>query len=85
MCFYKEGLTRHCSNKPMWKVSGVGEGLKFKVCDEHLAWGIRLSGYPALIDSHTAMSSKDEDTEVVLEGFDTSSCGVKDSTKPSEG
>jgi len=67
VCFYKEGSKRLCSNKPSWKIEGASESLKFKVCDEHLAWAIRLSGYPALVDAHIAPGTKDEDMEVLLE------------------
>ena len=67
VCFYKEGFKRLCSNKPSWKIEGPVESLKFKVCDEHLAWAIRLSGYPALVDAHVSPGSKGEDTEVFLD------------------
>ena len=63
VCFYKEGATRLCSKKPMWKIEGSTESLKFKVCDDHLAWAIRLSGYPALVDAHAIPGTKEEETE----------------------
>lgn len=67
VCFYKEGPKRLCSGKPTWKIEGSSESLKFKVCDEHLAWAIRLSGFPALVDAHVPPSLKEEDTEVFFD------------------
>jgi hypothetical protein len=72
VCFYKEGPKRLCGLRPTWKIEGSTESLKFKVCDDHLAWAIRLSGFPALVDAHVAPAIKEEETEVFLdvEGVD---------------
>lgn len=70
LCFFKEGLHRHCSNKPTWRLMGQSDTLRFKVCDEHLAWGIRFCGYPALVDAHTSINSSDEDTEILFNSFE---------------
>lgn len=53
MCYYKEGPEGPCTEAPQWKLKG--ETKRFKVCDQHLAWGIRLSGYPALVDKYEAI------------------------------
>jgi len=51
MCFHKEaGSGNLCKHKPTWKLKG--EKHKFKVCDEHLAWGIRICGLPAMVDKY---------------------------------
>jgi hypothetical protein len=49
MCYYR-GVRKSqpCSHPPLWRLKG--EKYRFKVCDEHLAWGIRLSGMPALVE-----------------------------------
>jgi hypothetical protein len=49
MCYYR-GVRKSqpCANPPLWRLKG--EKYRFKVCDEHLAWGIRLSGMPALVE-----------------------------------
>lgn len=51
-CHYRgDGINLEiCSRLPQWKISNDYARVKLKVCDEHLAWGIRQSGYPALID-----------------------------------
>lgn len=67
MCFFREGHLRRCSSKPLWKLQGQLEVQKFKVCDEHLAWGIRLCGCPAMVNVHHPVGLKDEDTEVVFD------------------
>lgn len=96
LCFFREGINRKCSNSPSWKISGKTETLRFKVCDEHLAWAIRLSGYPALVDVHKSFvgRTKDEQEETLFEGLEDledttpgkerSFCSVKDSTQFSE-
>lgn len=51
MCYFR-GVRKSqpCSNAPSWKLKG--DKHRFKVCDEHLAWGIRLSGVPALVETY---------------------------------
>lgn len=63
-------MHRNCGHKPAWKLSGKSDALRFKVCDEHLAWGIRLCGFPALVDAHKPRNMTDEETEVLLDSFD---------------
>lgn len=50
LCFHKEQDGSPCGDKVLWKLKGSTDGKAFKVCDLHLPWGIRLSGYPALVD-----------------------------------
>ena len=40
-----------CSHAPQWKICNEEKKLKLKVCDKHLAWGIRKAGYPVYVDS----------------------------------
>lgn len=40
-----------CSNSPLWRICNDEKKVKLKVCDEHLAWGIRRAGYPAIVDA----------------------------------
>lgn len=57
MCYFREEGTRDpCTCTPAWKLRG--DKYRFKVCDLHLAWGIRLSGLPALVDKHELNSPK---------------------------
>lgn len=52
-CSFREeaGEIKLCSNFPLWKICNEEKKVKLKVCDEHLAWGIRCSGYPVLVDN----------------------------------
>lgn len=51
MCYYRDSESGNlCSDSPSWKVKG--DKYRFKICDKHLAWGIRLSGLPALVDKY---------------------------------
>jgi hypothetical protein len=50
MCYFREGNKDPCTNNPEWKLESTAKIYRFKVCDEHLAWGIRLCGFPALVD-----------------------------------
>lgn len=50
LCFFRHENGNICTNSPTWKIEGKFK--KFRVCDIHLAWGIRFSGYPALVDKH---------------------------------
>lgn len=62
MCYYKEGPEGPCVETPQWKLKG--ETKRFKVCDHHLAWGIRLSGYPALVDKYDLPPPREQVKEV---------------------
>lgn len=42
-----------CSNTPQWRICNEEKRVKLKVCDEHLAWGIRCAGYPAIVDAES--------------------------------
>lgn len=58
MCYHRDIKTGSpCVIPPMWKLKG--EKHAFKVCDEHLAWGIRTSGFPALVDKHESSPKKE--------------------------
>jgi len=39
-----------CTSKVLWKLKAERTGRCFKVCDSHLAWGIRMSGTPAYVE-----------------------------------
>jgi len=45
-----------CSHLPQWKISNDQKKI-LKVCDEHLAWGIRSTGYPALVNAESENKS----------------------------
>lgn len=51
LCYHKEADGSPCSEKVMWKLKCEGTNKAFKVCDVHLAWGLRLSGLPARVDA----------------------------------
>lgn len=82
LCFFKEGMHRNCSNKPTWKLSGQSDSLRFKVCDDHLAWGIRLCGFPALVDGHRPIGQKEEETEKLFDSFDEIEMAAMKKTRP---
>jgi len=44
-----------CPEKVRWKLKNEASGKSFKVCDIHLAWGIRLSGTPAYVEEFSAL------------------------------
>lgn len=52
MCFHKGEKREPCVEDPKWKLSNVESGYRFKVCDTHLAWAIRLCGAPAMVDEY---------------------------------
>jgi len=54
LCFFKEEDGSPCSMSVSWKLKASKSGDSFKVCDAHLAWGIRLSGAPALVEEFVA-------------------------------
>lgn len=51
MCYHKGDNRDPCTNAPTWKLKNPEKG-RYKVCDTHLAWGIRLCGFPALVDKY---------------------------------
>ena len=62
MCFHKDPQTgKTCELKPKWTVSS--EKTAFRVCDNHLPWGIRVSGAPALVEEYK--SRDEEDTQPI--------------------
>ena len=57
MCYFRDETFRNpCACSPSWKLEG--DKYRFKVCDEHLAWGIRLSGLPARVDKYEPVPKK---------------------------
>jgi len=58
LCFHKADDGSPCGHPVTWKLKGEKT---FKVCDLHLPWGIRLSGYPALVDKFQADADTKED------------------------
>lgn len=59
LCHHKELDGSPCDEKVMWKLKCEENGRTFKVCDRHLAWGIRLSGSPAYVEVFTSDAPKD--------------------------
>jgi len=53
MCYHKSERKDPCCELPKWKLQNTDSGRKFKVCDIHLAWGIRLCGAPAMVDEYS--------------------------------
>lgn len=49
-CSYRSDELIICPNHPTWFIANSDKKMKMRVCDEHLAWGVRKSGYPAIID-----------------------------------
>lgn len=49
-CHHTDESGRGCLNQPSWLLQG--EDKKLKVCDEHLAWGIKTTGIPARVDEY---------------------------------
>jgi hypothetical protein len=63
MCYYRNPDSGDpCVCTPAWKLKG--DKYRFKVCDGHLAWGIRLSGLPALVDKYEPNSGMGQFEEV---------------------
>jgi len=50
LCFFKEDDGSPCTETVTFKLTHQATREAFKVCDKHLAWGIRLSGAPALVE-----------------------------------
>lgn len=61
MCYHKGDDKDPCINPPMWKLKTVDGSYRFKVCDAHLAWCIRLCGFPALVDTYETSKIKNEE------------------------
>ncbi len=61
LCYHKQDDGSPCEEKVMWKLKSEENGRTFKVCDRHLAWGIRLSGYPAYVDVFNAEAPAETD------------------------
>lgn len=47
--YWQEPAGDPCTNHVKWKIK-TEHGNIYKVCDEHLAWGLRFSGLPAYVD-----------------------------------
>lgn len=62
MCYFRQEKTNEpCVESPTWKLQGAKH--KFKCCDAHLAWGIRLSGYPAMVDKYEPADNNNKKSE----------------------
>lgn len=59
LCYHKEPDGSPCSEKVTWKLKCEESRKTFKVCDVHLAWGLRLSGLPAYVDAFTSDAPTD--------------------------
>ena len=53
-----------CSGWPEWRLVGQENGEVITTCDAHLAHGIRLTGYPALVDEEIPPYRSDDVTKV---------------------
>ena len=58
MCRFIHMINPSCVGAHTWKLEA--EGVKFVVCDVHLAAGIRITGMPALVSSSTYTPYSDE-------------------------
>lgn len=54
-CSYRTEDKILCTITPTWRLFNENKRMKMRVCDEHLAWGIRECGYPALVDIEIPM------------------------------
>lgn len=52
MCYHRGENKDPCAQIPTWKVSNSEKGYRFKVCDVHLAWSLRLCGLPAIVEEY---------------------------------
>jgi hypothetical protein len=70
LCHHRKEITGElCPELPSWRVKN--DKLSFKVCDAHLAWGIRFSGTPALVDKHVPRNRRTKQFKIIkplLEG-----------------
>jgi hypothetical protein len=69
-CFFKQETGESCNCAPKWALAS--EKTAFRVCDEHLAWGIRLSGAPARVDEYKKKERKEETGRHDLESIEGS-------------
>lgn len=65
MCYHKDEHSESCEFSPKWTVAS--EKTAFRVCDKHLAWGIRLSGAPARVDEYVKTSEEDDTKPIKYE------------------
>lgn len=49
-CHFVDDCGQGCLNQPSWLLQS--DTNKIKVCDEHLAWGIKTTGIPARVDQY---------------------------------
>lgn len=60
LCFHKNDDGSPCGDKVMWKLKSGSTA--FKVCDVHLAWGLRISGLPAYVDAFKPVESSEDES-----------------------
>jgi len=79
MCYFR-GIKKSqpCTQTPQWRLKG--DKHRFKVCDEHLAWGIRLSGFPALVEKYETDPHKRQE-EDRIDATEEFKLGVKETVK----
>jgi hypothetical protein len=65
MCYHKDEHSESCEFSPKWTVASAKTA--FRVCDKHLAWGIRLSGAPARVDEYQKPSEEDDTKPIKYE------------------
>lgn len=64
LCYHKkEGTGELCGDLPSWGINN--DKFSFKVCDAHLAWGIRFSGTPAMVDKYVPRNRKTKQFKAV--------------------
>jgi len=49
LCYHQSPTGESCKEKVQWQLKG---SRTFRVCDKHLAWGLRFSGLPARVDEY---------------------------------
>jgi len=59
LCHHKEIDGSPCSEKVQWKLKCEESRKTFKVCDVHLAWGLRHTGLPAYVYAFTPDAPED--------------------------
>ena len=61
LCYFKEDDGCPCAEEVSWKLRTMATQDTFKVCDTHLAWGMRLSGAPALVEEFVPVKTCETD------------------------
>ena len=51
VCHYRHTDGKCCFNPVKWKLEVLESGTSFKVCAEHLDWGLTYAGTPAELDT----------------------------------